>query len=176
MQIQSRSLHENGRFILTISSIMFDPQVYGKTSLFTAGKSTIIIVTLTEILYFLLKSLENLHLPSEIHPQMCPNFLDLAGSCFVAEFFYTFVLVFVVLNCAASKRTNPASAPGRSWQPDCLLIPPDLTSIVRGWYIYHLLFFSIESLCMLCVQSVVINCISMIIYACTHVWHILYSL
>lgn len=27
----------------------------------------------------------------------------------VAEFFYTFMLVFVVLNCAASKRNNPKS-------------------------------------------------------------------
>lgn len=36
-----------------------------------------------------------------------------AGSCFVAEFFYTFVLVFVVLNCAASKRNNPQSDPNQ---------------------------------------------------------------
>jgi len=36
-----------------------------------------------------------------------------AGSCFVAELFYTFVLVFVVLNCAASKRNNPSSDPNQ---------------------------------------------------------------
>ena len=36
-----------------------------------------------------------------------------AGSCLVAEFFYTFMLVFVVLNCAASKRNNPKSDPNQ---------------------------------------------------------------
>lgn len=48
--------------------------------------------------------------PSEVAPPI--NQQLRAGSCIVAEMFYTFVLVFVVLNCAASRRTNPANASG----------------------------------------------------------------
>ncbi|CAJ1393494.1 unnamed protein product [Effrenium voratum] len=49
-----------------------------------------------------------------------PNFVMVApiapfgpGSCFTAELIYTFMLCFVVLNCAASRRNNPKDDPNQ---------------------------------------------------------------